>query len=419
LDTTIFEQHESQVRSYCRNFPAVFHTAKGSLLYDTEGRAYIDFLSGAGSLNYGHNHPALTECMIDYLKADGVLHALDMYTEAKAAFLTAFTQKILQPRSLDYRIMFTGPTGTNAVEAAVKLARKVKGRTGMLALMGGYHGMTLGALALSTDAVSRQGAGQPLSCVTHIPAPYMIGEQQAIDYLNMLLHDDHSGLQPPAALIIETLQAEGGMDVLSDNYLQAVAGICRDNDMLLIVDDIQVGCGRTGPFLSFERAGIVPDIVTLSKSISGSGLPMALMLCKPQYDIWLPAEHNGTFRGNQLAFVTATRALDLLESENILEETKRKGHLVEEFFRTDIAPVDNRLRYKGLGLAGGIETIEIGPDGGYAKKAQGICFDKGLIVERVGRQNAVLKILPSLTISDDLLLQGMGILRDALLEARG
>jgi len=419
MDAAVFERYESQVRSYCRNFPAVFKTAKGSMLYDVDGGAYIDFLSCAGSLNYGHNHPELTKCMTQYLESDMILNAMDMYTEAKEIFISAFVNKILVPRSMDYRLMFTGPTGTNAVEAAAKLARKVKKRSRILALMGAYHGMTLGALALSTDLVSRQGSGVPLDNVTHIPAPYMIGEQQALDYIEMIINDDHSGLEHPAALILETLQAEGGMEVLSDSYLKAVSEICKKYDMLLIIDDIQVGCGRTGTFFSFERAGIDPDMVTLSKSISGSGLPMALLLIKPEYDIWLPAEHNGTFRGNQLAFVSATRALDLIQEENIFNETIRKGALAEEFFQNEIAPLDGRLIYRGLGLAAGIDYIKFDPTGAFAKKVQGICFKKGLIVERVGRQNAVIKILPPLNIPDELLLGGLGIMRDATREALG
>lgn len=414
MDAKIFETYESQVRSYCRNFPAVFKTAKGSVIYDGVGKRYIDFFAGAGALNYGHNHPYIKEKLIEYLRDDGIMHALDMYTEAKAEFIEKFNAEILTPRALDYKYMFTGPTGTNAVEAALKLARKVKNRSEVIAFMGAFHGMTLASLALTTDQTSREGAGVPLNNVTHIPTPYMIGEQQAIDYLKMILSDDHSGLDKPAAMVIETTQAEGGIHVFSNSYLKAIERICRENDMLLIVDDIQVGCGRTGDYFSFERAGINPDMVVLSKSIGGLGLPMALLLIKPPYDIWRPAEHNGTFRGNQLAFVAAGAALDVLKQENVLAEVARKAKITEAFIYTEILPLHAKLTSRGIGLSYGVDFIGLDNTGAFAKKVLDICFEHGLIIERVGRQNAVLKIMPPLVIEDDILLDGLRILRDAI-----
>lgn len=416
MDRTIFEQRESEVRSYSRNFPAVFKTAKGSKMYDADGRAYIDFLAGAGALNYGHNNAYIKEKVLDYMAGDGVLHALDLYTEAKAEFLEKFQGEILAPRGMDYKVMFTGPTGTNAVEAGLKLARKVTGRTNVLALMGAFHGMTLASLALTTDQTSREGAGVPLDNVTHVPAPYMIGEQQAMDYLDMLFGDDHSGLDKPAAFVIETMQAEGGLYEMSDAYLQKVQALCREQGMLLIVDDIQVGIGRTGSFFSFERAGIDPDMVVLSKSIGGIGLPMALLLLKPAHDIWRPAEHNGTFRGNQIAFVAASAALDELRNRDLLNEVRRKGKLTGDFLQSEIMPLSDKLAIRGTGLMWGVDYIGLDATGALSKKVLDACFKRGLIIERVGRQNAVLKIMPPLVIEDEVLLEGLAILRDATKE---
>lgn len=417
MDKKIFEQRESEVRSYCRNFPAVFKSAKGSQMTDSDGNIYIDFLAGAGALNYGHNNDYIKGKVIDYLQADGVMHALDLYTEPKAAFLEKFEGEILAPRGMDYKVMFTGPTGTNAVEAGLKLARKVTGRTGVLALMGAFHGMTLASLALTTDQTSREGAGVPLENVTHVPAPYMIGEQQAMDYLDMIFGDDHSGLDKPAAFVIETMQAEGGLYEMSDAYLQKVQAVCRQQGMMLIVDDIQVGIGRTGSFFSFERAGLDPDMVVLSKSIGGIGLPMALLLLKPEHDIWKPAEHNGTFRGNQLAFVAAAAALDVMKNDDILNEVGRKSQLVSGFLQKEIAPLSDKLAIRGTGLMWGVDYVGLDGTGAFSKKVLDLCFENKLIIERVGRQNAVLKIMPPLTIEDDILLRGLGILRDATRQA--
>ena len=246
MNTNIFENMESNVRSYCRSFPTVFTKAKGSVMTDENGKDYIDFFSGAGALNFGHNPDIMVERIISHLQSDGILHSMDMYTPCKREFLEYFQSNILNPRGLDYKIQFAGPTGTNAVEAAIKIARRAKNRQNIFALMGAFHGMTLGSLALTTDNCSREGAGQALQNVTHIPAPYMFPEFDTIQYMEMLLTDDHSGVEKPAAIILETVQADGGINVFDPQWLRRVRQLCDKHDILMIVDDIQVGCGRTG-----------------------------------------------------------------------------------------------------------------------------------------------------------------------------
>ena len=309
MNSTVFEQHESEVRSYCRKFPAVFDKAENEFMYDIDGNRYLDFFCGAGSLNYGHNNSFIREKVIDYLMNKGIVHSMDMYTVSKGGFIEFFEEKILKPRNLNFKIMFAGPTGTNATEAALKLARKVTGRSNIFALMGCFHGMSLGALSLTTERAARDGAGVGLDDVTHIPAPYMFPELDTIQYMERLLQDDHSGIEKPAALIIETVQAEGGIEILPVDWLQRARAFCDKYGILLIVDEIQTGNCRTGTFFSFERAGIHPDIVTMAKSIGGMGMPMALTLFKPELDIWSPGEHNGTFRGFQLATVAGKAGL--------------------------------------------------------------------------------------------------------------
>ena len=404
----IFEKYESEVRSYCRIFNQQLDTAKGSIIKDVNGKEYIDFFCGAGALNYGHNNPYIKEKVINYLEKDGIMHALDMYTTAKADFIEYFEEEILKPRNLDYKIQFPGPTGTNAVEAALKLARKNKKRNNIWCLMGCFHGMTLGTLALTTEREAREGAGIALENVQHIPAPYMFEELDTIKYMQTLISDDHSGVEKPAALILETVQAEGGIWVFSPEYLKAVRKFCDDNDILMIVDDIQVGCGRTGTFFSFERAGIVPDMVTLSKSIGGYGMPFALTLFKPELDIWAPGEHNGTFRGNQLAIVAAKAGLEYFNNNNVESETKRKGQIVEKFLNEEIKPLGKDFEIRGIGLIWGIETH----NEALAKEISKKCFEAGLIVERAGRENSVVKVMPPLVIEDETLNKGLEILKE-------
>ena len=409
----IFEQRESNVRSYCRNFPALFHRAKDSLIYSESGETYIDFLAGAGALNYGHNNDYIKQKVISYLDADGVAHGLDLYTSAKERFLSKFYEIILKPKNLDYRLQFCGATGTNAVEAALKLARKIKKRAGIFSFMGGYHGMTLGSLSITGNLEIKAGAFGTSHNVTFMPYPYgFMSSFDTIDYMESVLSDSNSGIEKPAAIIFETVQAEGGVVVAPIEWMQKLRQLCDKHDILLICDDIQVGCGRTGPFFSFERANIVPDIVVLSKSISGYGFPMSLLLIKPDLDIWEPGEHTGTFRGNQLAFVGGTAALEYREITNLEQEVKVKESFLRDFLIDKIASMNEKIEIRGIGLIWGIDIAQWS-DASFAKNITTRCFELGLIVERVGRNNTVLKILPPLTIEMSILQKGCSIIKQA------
>lgn len=413
----VFQQYESEVRSYCRAFPTVFTKAKGAHIQAQDGTRYLDFFAGAGALNYGHNPDLVKHRLIEYLQQDGILHGLDMYTDAKGQFLQILQERILQPKKLDYRVQFCGPTGTNAVEAALKIARKVKGRRNIFAFQGGYHGMTLGALACTGNAYNRKGAGTALPDVTFMPYPF--GAMKNIDtiaYIDAVLSDTSSGIEKPAAMVLETIQAEGGVVVAPTEWLKQIRGLCDKHDILLIVDDIQVGCGRSGGFFSFERAGIVPDIVTLSKSISGSGLPLAIVLLKPELDKWQPGEHNGTFRGNQLAFVSGVAGIELFESLNIPAQVKEKSVIVERELSRMIERFDPRMELRGLGLIWGVDLSALQNE----KLIDTIttnCFEDGLIIENAGRKGQVLKLLPPLTVTVEELGSGLEIIERAFKRA--
>ena len=409
----VFEKNESEVRSYCRKYPVIFDKGLNSELYSVDGRRYIDFLAVAGSMNYGHNNPEIKDKILTYLQDDHVINMMDMYTSAKEEFLSTFSSKILEPRGLNYKVMCCGPTGTNAVEAAIKLARKNTKRTEVLAFGGGFHGMTLGSLALTTDKVSREGASLPLTNVTHIPYEGTQGID-SIAYLKWVLTDDHSGVDKPAAIILETVQAEGGINVASVEWLKEVYQICKDNDIIMIVDDIQVGNGRTGTFFSFERAGIKPDMVVLSKSISGFGMPMAILLIRPDLDIFRPAEHNGTFRGNQLSFVGATAGINYYVELSMDKEVQRKAKMISDFLESEIIPLNKNLSYRGIGFIWGIDFNAI--DSTLALKVVHKAFDNGLIMEVAGRKDGVLKIMPPLTIQDDILNEGLNVMKESIVD---
>ncbi len=411
----IFDEIESEVQSYARSFPRVFNRAKGELMWDEDGNQYLDFLAGAGTLNYGHNNPLFKDTLIDYIQNDGITHGLDMHTKAKGEFLQTFNDKILKPRNMDYMVQFTGPTGTNAVEAAMKLARNITGQHNIVTFTNGFHGVSLGALAATGNSHHRNAAGVSLNGVHRMPYDGYLGENiNTTEYLDKVLSDSSSGINSPAAVIVETVQGEGGINVATIKWLQDLQRTCKKHGLLLIIDDIQAGCGRTGDYFSFEEAGIEPDIITLSKSLGGYGLPFALVLMKPELDQWKPGEHNGTFRGNNLAFVTAKAAIDHYWSDKkFSDDIKRKGRYVSERLENIVSQYGNgNFTTKGRGMFQGINCVS----GDIAAKITRNAFKKGLIIETSGADDHVVKLLCPLIISDDNLKKGVDIVESAIKE---
>ncbi len=410
-----FERLESEVRGYCRSWPTVFTTAKGSELFAEDGSRYLDFFAGAGALNYGHNHPVLVDRLVDHLRSDRIVHALDMATSTKRQFLERFEDIVLSPRGLAYKVQFPGPTGTNAVESALKLARKVTGRERVVGFTNAFHGMTLGSLAVTGNSMKRKGAGVALTMADSIPFDGFLGDDvDTVEYFEAMLAGDSSGFDIPAAVILETVQAEGGINVASARWIRDLAAVCRRYDILLIIDDIQVGCGRTGTFFSWEEMGIDPDIVCLSKSLSGSGLPMAVVLMKPEHDVWEPGEHNGTFRGNNAAFTTATAALEHFWSDDLMEkETARKAELVRGGLESLVAEHPGVFAdLRGTGLIQGLSTTV--PE--VASKITAAAFERKLVVETAGPADEVVKLLPPLVVTDAQIEEALDILSDATAE---
>lgn len=410
----VIEAHESQLRYYCRQFPTVFAEARGASLWDESGHCFLDFFAGGGTLNYGHNPPELKESLIDYLRDDGITHSLDMATTAKIRFMKRFADVILTPRQLRYRMMFSGPTGTDAVECALKVARRATGRTNVLAFTNGSHGVSLGSLALTGNGFKRGGAGLPLSGVTHMPYDgYLGAEIDTLDYLEKALDDAGSGVDLPAAVVVETLQAEGGLHVASDRWLLRLQAICRGRGILLVVDDIQVGCGRTGAFFSFESAGLEPDIVCLSKSLSGYGLPLAVTLVKPDYDCLAPGQHSATFRGNNLAFVAAYEALSYWQNDTLAEKVAARADELRGRLQDIVSGYpDLCAAIRGRGLIQGLAI----PEPGLAECIAATAFSHGLVVETAGADNDVIRVTPPLTIEAEELSRGMDILTAAVAE---
>ena len=412
MDLGIFSDIESDVRGYIRSFPVIFERATGSIMVDEDGAEYIDFFSGAGALNYGHNNPIMKQALLDYISADSISHSLDMATVAKKGFLEAFQSIILEPRGLDYKLQFTGPTGTNAVEAALKIARISTGRSTVVAFTRAFHGVSGGSLAATANQQFRQAAGYSLENVVFVPFEGYVPGLDTLAYLEKMLADQSSGLDKPAAVIVETIQAEGGINVASPEWLRGLRELTTRHGIVLIVDDIQVGSGRTGEFFSFESSGIVPDIVTLSKSLSGYGLPMSLVLMKRDIDVLKRGSHSGTFRGNNMAFVCATVALETYWTDDALtREVHRKEAIVTaRLAEIAAAHPEAQLEVRGRGFILGFASTHM-PELAQAIAAQ--AFLRGLVVETSGPVDEVLKLLPALVIDDETLGRGLDIIAAA------
>ncbi|MCD8521785.1 MAG: diaminobutyrate--2-oxoglutarate transaminase [Saccharospirillaceae bacterium] len=403
----IYHELESNVRGYCRSFPVTFTRAQNAILTDNEGHEYIDFLGGAGTLNYGHNNPVFKKALLEYIGSDNITHGLDMHTEAKTAFLQSFNERILKPRNMKYKVQFTGPTGTNAVEAALKIVRKNTGRQTIVSFTNGFHGVTQGAAAVTANQYYKNAIGMPLPGVQFMPYDGYLGDFNTLHYFEKALQDGSSGLGHPAAVIVECIQGEGGLNSASAAWMLGLQALCKRYNMLLIVDDIQAGCGRSGTFFSFEEFGIEPDIITLSKSLSGYGLPMAIVLLKEKLDTWKPGEHNGTFRGNNHAFITARMALETYWADDRFSQSvTKKAQLIRSRLKEIQAEHGGQMKHKGRGMMQGLECV----NGQVASRITELAFRRGLIIETSGSDGQVVKILTPLTIGEDTLKAGLGIL---------
>lgn len=411
---SIFEERESAIRAYCRVYPVVFDKAVNARQTDESGKEYIDFFAGAGVLNFGHNNQRMTKAVVDYIQSNGVTHSLDMHTTAKRQFMQHFTDTILKPRNMPHKMQFMGPTGTNAVEAAMKLARRVTGRQDVVAFSHGFHGMTLGALSATANQYFRNAAGVPLNHVKHFafgceevcPGCELGCGMHSIDQLTAIYKDSSSGIAPPAAFLLETIQAEGGVKVASKEWLQALEKLAREVGALLIVDDIQVGVGRTGSFFSFDDLGIDPDIICLAKGIGGMGTPMAMNLVKPELDEhWSPGEHTGTFRGQDISFVAGDQALTYFDNDELMKEVKANGQQMAEA----LAPLAQRYPDVNVTGKGMILGLDVG-NGDRAKAIVNQCFAAGLLIASCGTGGRVVKLIPPLTTPQSDLKTGLDIL---------
>jgi len=404
-----FESLESGVRYYCRRWPAVFATASGSTITDEHGVEYLDFFAGAGALSYGHNNPVLVEVAVDHLRQGKLLHSLDTFTEDKRRFLSAIHDLILEPRQLDMVVQTVGPTGATAVEAALTLAQRITGKRAVVGFAGGYHGMSYRAASVSASMAGREtvahlGAFVALPFVEHLT-------EGDLDLLDQALTSTIDG-ERVGAIIIEPTQGEGGARPFDPAYLSALRQIATAHDVIVIADEVQAGVGRTGPFFSFEGSNLDPDIICVSKSISGLGLPMAINLVRRSLDTWSPGEFTGTFRGNNLAFATSATMLETYWTTADQEKaTEERGILV----RNHLSAISEEFsggewQVRGNGMLSGLQVSS----GDLADAICDAAFADRLIVETCGAGGKTIKILAPIVTSMEQLTGGLTRLRGAV-----
>jgi diaminobutyrate-2-oxoglutarate transaminase len=420
------EQRESNARVYPRHFPFAIAEAAGSFIRDLDGNVFIDFLAGAGVLSFGHNHPELVAAATEQMGL--FTHGLDMPTPAKDAFTSA--QLAMLPAGMrdHMKIQFCGPTGANAVDAAIKLAKTATGRGDIIAFSGGFHGTTHAGMALTGNVSMKRPITNgmpgvhffPFSC-GGVPAGVDAAtwDTTAVALLEQALTDPNGGIALPAAVIMEMVQGEGGVNPASIEFAQRVRRLTRELDIPLIVDEVQTGCGRTGTWFAFEQYDIEPDVIVASKALSGMGLPVAIIIYHEKLDVWAPGAHTGTFRGNQLAFAAGTKAVELIHRDDILGNVRARGAQVQTRLAT-LAGNPAVVEVRGRGLMWGIELAAPGDGrtaGELAEQVQAVALRAGLILELGGRDDRVVRMLPPLNVTERVMDLALSILITALEDA--
>jgi diaminobutyrate-2-oxoglutarate transaminase len=428
-------EFESSARSYPRKFPITLAKAKGSWVEDVEGNRYLDFLNGAGTLAIGHNDDEVNQAMVDMIQSGATLHTLDMMTPAKETFVETLLSIVPEELASKAKIQFCSPSGSDATEAAIKLCKTATGRGTVIAFSGGYHGMSHGAMALTGNLNAKSKVQNIMPGVQFMPYPYSYrcpmglggeaGTKACIAYFERLLKDPESGITKPAAVILEPIQGEGGVIPAPVEFLQAVRRITKELDIPMICDEIQCGMGRSGKVFAFEHAGIVPDVILISKAVGG-GQPMSVVVYDKKLDAWGAGAHAGTFRGNQLAMAAGTIVMKRISKPEFLAEVTRKG----DYMKSRLLKLKDEVSIigdvRGTGLMLGIEFIDptgpkdiMGvpmPGGDIAAKIQRLCLENKLIMEKGGRYGSVMRCLCALTITDEEIDLALSILEKVVKE---
>jgi len=417
-------KRESNARTYPRHFPFAVAEASGSYIRDLDGNVFIDFLAGAGVLSLGHNHPELVAAATEQM---GIFtHGLDMPTPAKDAFTEAQLSMLPATMRDRMKIQFCGPTGANAVDAALKLCKTATGRGGVVSFQGGFHGSSHAAMAMTGNVGQKRPIANGMPGVSFFPfsscsrCPLALDPEtcqtNCVSFLERALRDPNGGLELPAAVIMEMVQGEGGVIPARREFVQRVRQLTRELGIPLIVDEVQTGCGRTGSWFAFEQYDIEPDVIVASKALSGMGLPVAIVIYAEELDTWAPGAHTGTFRGNQLAFAAGSKTIEIIQRDDVLGNVRARGEQIADRL-SELAGHPGVLEIRGRGLMWGIELVAPG-DGRtvseLAEEVQARALRSGLIVELGGRDDCVVRMLPPLNVTAEVVDIALSILLQAI-----
>jgi diaminobutyrate-2-oxoglutarate transaminase len=419
------DANESSARTYPRRLPIAIARGSGSYVQDLDGNVFIDFLNGAGSLPLGHSHPELVEAIERQLPL--FQHGLDFPTEVRDEFAALHLSLLPDEMRGRTKIGFCGPTGANAIEAALKLCKTATGRSDVIAFQGGYHGGSHGAMGVSALVSQKERVAGQMPGVHFFPYPYGLRStitgagddlgRRCVDFFERSLRDPSGGIPLPAAVILEVIQGEGGVVPASTDFLQGIRRVTRELDIPLIVDEIQCGCGRSGSWFAFEQHGIVPDVIVASKAAGGLGMPVAIIMYDERLDAWDAGAHTGTFRGNQLAFAAGVAAVRIIKRDRVLENVREQGAVAMAGLQALADEFEIVAEARGTGLMLGIELVDRdtgAPNSSAAQAVQRTALERGLIVELGGREDAVVRLLPPLNVTRETIDQALAILREAL-----
>ncbi len=418
-------EHESSVRSYPRRIPIAIRRGAGSYIEDVDGNVFIDFLNGAGALPFGHGHPELLEAVQHQLPM--LSHGLDFPTEVRDEFISAQLSMLPEEMRDCTKIQFCGPSGADAVDAALKLCKTATGRAEIIAFQGAFHGCSHAAMTVSGLLAQKERIGNRVPGVHFFPYPYALRcslgagletGKQCLYYLERSLRDPLGGITLPAAVIIEVVQGEGGVVIAPTDFMQGLRRVTRELDIPLIVDEVQTGGGRTGTWFAFEQHGIIPDVIVASKAIGGMGMPIAIVLHHERLDAFAPGMHTGTFRGNQLAFAAGLAAITITRRDHVLEHVRELGEYSLAALATLATNHGIVGEVRGSGLMLGIELVDADgePNSQAARAVQRGAIERGLILELGGRGDCVVRLLPPLNVTRQTLDQAFDILDAALAE---
>ncbi|WP_416841362.1 aspartate aminotransferase family protein [Haloferax sp. DFSO52] len=413
---------DSSAVAYPEDIPIAFDSGKGATVRDADGNTFIDMFAGIGVMNVGHANPYVLDAVHE--QTDKFVHTVDFPTEARLELIEKLDEIAPGNLSGNNRVVFGGPTGSDAIEASIKLAKYNTDGTGLVAFRGAYHGATSGAMSLTGNKSFKSNYTPLLPDVVHAPYPNTIeldkGPQEAVEHsleeVKAIFEDPYGGLANPAGIFVEPIQGEGGVVTPPKGFLKGLRDIADDNDVPLVFDEIQSGLGRSGQWWASEWYDVTPDVMTSAKALGGTGFPLSATIYHEDLDTWGSGDHAGTYRGHVVGMRAGTRAIEYIQEHDLLAHARELGQYIKTRL-SEAADGNPRIAdVRGKGLFIGAEFVDANgnPDDEAAEALQQYCFEHGVLVWKAGRYGNVLRLLPPLVLTHDLAETALDIIVDGI-----